>query len=145
MHRDRGVVGASEAEAALNRALDAKPVDYRAHLRHAQVLLRLGQSADSAQAARRALAVEPNAPNAWAALAAAELASRDSVAARGDATRALMILHDFPFALQLRARAAEQQGDLPAAQDDRDRLNALAGANDTETARAARALLGPPN
>jgi O-antigen ligase len=145
MRQERGVAGLSEALESLNRALEARPADYRAQLRRSQVLLRLGQFAESAQAAGRAVAVEPYAPNAWAALAAAELASGDHEAARREATRALDILHDFPYALQLRARAAEQEGDLPAAQADRVHLSALAGAGENDTARAAKALLRSPN
>jgi O-antigen ligase len=144
MHRERGARGASEALVALNRALKAMPSDYRAQLRSAQMLLREGHSLESERAARRALALEPYAPNAWAALAAAELSGGAHEAARRDASEALALLHDHPFALQLRARAAEQEGDLPSAQADRQRLDLLAtGPEDDATAQAARELLHP--
>jgi O-antigen ligase len=143
MRRDRGVVRAAEAAEALDHALDARPADYRSQLRYAQVLLRLGESRDSAQAAHRALAIEPNAPNALAALAAAELASGDAKGARREATRALTILHDFPFAYDVRARASELEGDDLSALADREHLIALAASADADTARAARELLRP--
>jgi len=92
-------------------------------------------------AAARALWLEPYAPNAWAALAAAELARGDPKAARLDSSRALVFLSDFPFALHLRARAAEIEGDTKAAESDRDYLHLLAAGADDDTARAARELL----
>jgi hypothetical protein len=51
-------------------------------------------------------------------------------------------LHDFPFALDLRARAADQLGEPDAAQVDRQHLRALA-AGSGDTARTARRLLQP--
>jgi hypothetical protein len=144
LHRDRGSVGAAEALGALNYSLAAMPDDYRARLRAAQMLLREHRSAASAAAARQAIAIEPDAPNGWAALAAADLDAGDPEASRADATRAVAILHDYPFALYVRAQAAERQGDTGAAIADRERLAALAaGAQINETARTARALLTP--
>jgi predicted Zn-dependent protease len=144
LHRDHGSVGAAEALGALNYSLAAMPDDYRARLRAAQMLLREHRSAASAGAARQALALEPYAPNAWAALAAAELEAGDPEASRADATRAIAVLQDYPFALYVRAQAAERQGDHDAAAADRGRITAIAdGPQSNDTARAARALLKP--
>jgi O-antigen ligase len=142
LHQDRGPGGAADALRALRFALAATPDDYRAQLRAAQMLLRQGDAAESARAAARALTLEPYAPNAWAALAAAELARGNAEAARMDSARALGFLSDFPFALHLRALAADTEGDAAAAESDREHLRLLAaGADDDDTARAARELL----
>jgi hypothetical protein len=142
MHRDPGTAGAVEALACLDAALDAEPVDYRAHLRVAQMLLREHRADEAALAARGALSIERYAPGGWATLASAELASGDAGGARRDASQALALLEDYPFALQLRSRAAEMQGDTASARADRDHLRALAnGAGEPDAARAARALL----
>jgi O-antigen ligase len=142
MRRDRGATGAPEALGALENAVAATPSSVRAELRTAQVLLREGRSLDSALAARRALAIEPNAPKAWTALAAAELDARDATAARRDADRALGLFADDPFALHVRAQAARDQGDLDAATADLAHLGALADhCADADTRRVARALL----
>jgi O-antigen ligase len=142
MRPDRGPPGTSEALEDLERALDSQPGDFRAELRTAQMLLREHRPADSAHAAAQALAVEPGSPNGWAALAAAELAANDEVRARRDATQALRLLEDYPFALDLRAQAAEHAGDVAAARVDRQRIDQLAlGPTDDDTARAARALV----
>lgn len=139
MRRDHGSLGAAAALEDLARALDARPRDYRAELRTSQMLLRERRWIDAARAAERALAIEPNAPNAWAALAAAELAAGDDAAARRDATQALTLLEDYPFALDIRAQAAEHAGDSDRA--DREHLDALAsGPLDDETTREARAI-----
>jgi tetratricopeptide (TPR) repeat protein len=139
MHTDGG---SSEALRELQLALNATPSDLRARLRMAQVLLREHQPLESADSARHALATEPYSPNAWAALAAAELDQGKPAEARQDATEALTLLQDFPFALQLRIRAAEQEGDLAAAQADRQRLTTLATSSaDRDTASAASKLL----
>jgi O-antigen ligase len=144
LHRDRGVEGAATALAALELALAADPRDYRAELRASQMLLRERRSMDAAGAARRALAIEPYAPNAWAALAAADLAAGDSTTARRDSDEALRLLADDPFALDVRARAATQEGDETAAEVDRSHLRALATrSEDPDTMRAARALITP--
>jgi tetratricopeptide (TPR) repeat protein len=143
MRRDPGPVGADEALAALEHALAASPNDYRAQLRTAQMLRRVHRARESAQAARLALALEPYAPNARAALAAAELDVGDNAAARRDADRALAILHDYPHALYTRALAAAREGDLSAAEADRRALSELAAGADSDMARAARALLEP--
>jgi O-antigen ligase len=144
LHKDRGVEGAASALAALDLALAAEPVDYRAELRASQMLLREQRSNDAARAARRALAIEPYAPNAWTALAAADLAAGDPATARRDADQALRLLADDPFALDVRARAATQEGDETAAEVDRSHLRALATrSEDPDTTRAARALVTP--
>jgi O-antigen ligase len=143
MRRDHGEPGAAEALGDLRQALAVHPGDFRAELRTAQMLLRERSPIDSARAAERALVVEPYSPNAWAALAAAELAADDAVVARRDATHALTLLEDYPFALDVRARCADHAGDAVAASMDRRRIAELAsGPADDDTARAARAL-GP--
>ena len=142
LHADGGRAGASEALAALQLAVKAMPVNYRADLRASQMLLREGQPHSAAVAARDALAVEPYAPNAWAALAAADLQAGDAQAARRDADGALRLLHDYPFALHLRAQAFARQGDAASARADQSHLRALADrSEDADTTRAARALL----
>jgi hypothetical protein len=142
MRADPGPDGAIAALASLDQALRAEPEDYRANLRAAQMLLRKHHPLDSCLAARQALASEPYSPNAWAALAIAELVSGDAGAARRDATKALDLLSDFPFALLVRARAEEALGDAEARDADRDHLRALATASpDADTARDARSLL----
>jgi O-antigen ligase len=139
---DSGPRGAALALSSLDRALRAEPGDYRAHLRTAQMLLRTGRPLDSCLATRRALAVEPYSPNAWAALALAELVSRDAAAAKRDSTQALSLLADFPLALHVRARAEDSLGDESSALADRERMKALAtGSTDPDTSRAARSLL----
>jgi O-antigen ligase len=139
LHRNHDSIGAAEAMGAINFALQAQPSDYRARLRSAQMMLRERRAAESARAARRAIDLEPYAPNAWAVLAAAELDGDDADAAGRDATHALALLHDYPFALHTRALAAERRGDTAAA--DRAQLRALAtGPANDDTARAARAL-----
>ncbi len=141
MHRDHGVAGAAGALAALERSLDAGP-SYRAELRVSQMWLREQRAPESAGAARQALAIEPSAPNAWAALAAADLAAGETAAARRDASESLRLLDDAPFALHLRAQAAARDGDPGAASADRAHLRALADhSDDPDTARSARTLL----
>jgi tetratricopeptide (TPR) repeat protein len=142
MRRDGGSRGAEEALDDLEHALQARPGEYRSEFRTAQVLLREHRSIDSARAAQRALAIEPYAPNAWAALAAAELAADQAGPARRDATQALTLLEDYPLALDVRAKAAEKLGDLVTTQQDRQRVEALAnGPADDDTARDARTLM----
>lgn len=142
LRADSGSTGARAALASLDRAVRADPDDVRAHLRAAQALLRIGRTGDSCLAARQALRVEPYVPNAWAALALAELTLGDAQAARRDATRALTLLEAYPLALDVRARAADRLEDPSAALADRKRVKALAvDSSDPDTARAARALL----
>jgi O-antigen ligase len=142
MHSNSSWAAATEAIGVLNLALEAEPRDYRAQLRAAQLLLRVHLLPEAERAAQEAIALEPYSPNPWAALAAAELEAGDYAGAKRDATRAIELLHDYPFALQLRAQAAEQKGDAAAAQDDRQRLRELAsGAEGDPTARAARLLI----
>jgi O-antigen ligase len=141
LRRDIGVAGASEALVDLQKCLDASPDDYRAQLRKSQMLLREGRAAEAANAARGALEVEPFAPNAWAALAAADLLGGDPSSARRDASEGLTLLADYPELLQTRARAAELLGEHDAAEADRMRIKELAaGPSDDDTARAARSL-----
>ncbi len=145
MRADRSAAGASAALPALKEALDATeatPASYRASLRTSQMLLREARSVEAARAARDALAIEPYAPDAWTALAAAELEAGDATAARRDAGEALHLLEDDPLALSLRARAARREGDDEAAKADQDHMRALADhSDDAETSRAAKALL----
>jgi O-antigen ligase len=143
MRADRGASGAATALADLGRALAADPDDYRAHLRSAQMLLRQQRALDSCLSARRALAIEPDAPNAWGALALAELSSGDDPAARRDATHALTLLADFPLALYVRAQAADHAGDTATAARDRQRLRALADASPEDD--SLRSLLASPD
>jgi O-antigen ligase len=143
LHRDRGDAGGTAALIALKDAADATPADYRVELRTSQMLLRVQRPADSALAARRALAIEPYAPDAWTALAAADLATGDVAGARSDADEALRLLADDPFALDLRGQAAAMAGDAVAADADQSHLRALAlHSGDADTTRAARALVG---
>ncbi len=142
MHADRGAAGASAALPALKEALQVTPANYRATLRTSQMLLRETRSLEAARAARDALAIEPYAPDAWTALAAAELEAGDATTARRDADEALHLLEDDPLALSLRSRAAAREGDAEAAKADQGRLGALANhSDDAETRRAAKELL----
>ena len=146
LHQDRGLEGATKATGDLSRALAIESNDFRAQLRASQMYLRAGNAHMAALGAQRALQIEPYAPNAHAALAAGELAAGDPVDARGEATRALVLLHEYPFALLVRARAAGRLGDEGAAAADRHELSALASsAHDDETKRAALALLRETN
>lgn len=142
MHVDRGPAGAAAALAALQGSLAAAPTNFRAELRTSQMLLRESRPVEAARAARDALAIEPYAPDAWTALAGADLEAGDPATARRDADEALRLLEDDPLGLSLRARAALRQGDREAAEADQVHLRALADhADDVETSRAARDLL----
>ena len=146
LHRDRGLAGATEAIADLNRALAIERADYRAQLRASQMYLRAGDAPMAVLAARGALDIEPYAPNARTALAAAELATGDTQGARAEATHALALLHQYPFAFFVRAEAADREGDPAAAAADREELTALSSdAADEDTKRAARALMHDSN
>jgi predicted Zn-dependent protease len=139
---DRGSAGAEQGIAALKRALEATPNDFTARLLTARLLLRAGRPADSVHAAEQVRALEPYSPHAWAALSAAELASNDPAAARWAADQALGLLEDYPEALDLRAHASAQEGDVGAAGADRDHLARLAqGPASSAITRSARALL----
>ncbi len=141
LHADFGAAGAERALGALQHSLAADQRRYRAELRVAQMELRLGRGPAAAAAARRALALEPYAPNALAALGGAQLASGDAAAARDSATAALRSLADYPVALDVRARAAAALGDVKTVNDDRRRLDELAaGCSDDATTAAARRL-----
>ena len=144
LHRDHGATGAAEASVALERSLALHPA-FGPELREAQTSLRDSHPGESILASERALAIEPYSPNAWATLAAAQLAAGDVAAARASASRALELVHDYPFALDLRAKAATILHDVTAAQRDHDELMSLAaGAEDEDTRAAAQALLKAP-
>jgi O-antigen ligase len=144
MRRDRSIEGATEALQDLARSLAVDPRDYRAEFRTAQMKLRAHRPLDAWIAARRAIDIEPHAPNGWAVLAEAELDSGDPEAARRDATTALSLLQDYPFALDVRGRAAERVGDQAQASADRAHIAALAsGPENDDTAREARAVAEP--
>jgi len=143
MGQDHEAATTSVAVSALARCLAAAPNSYRGQIRMAQLKLRQRRWGESAGAARRAIAIEPYSPNGWANLAAAELGDDQPEQAQRDASSALTILHDYPFALDLRARAAEQNGDLESASADREHLRALASGPDSSASRQARVLLQP--
>jgi hypothetical protein len=141
-HRDPGPMGTVRALGALDRAAALTPGAFRVHLRTAQVMLGLHQSAEAARAAWRALYIEPFSPNAWTILASAQLEGGKVGEARLSAGRALALLADDPFALSVDARAAEASGDAEGASLRWRRLEALTGdAADPTMADAARALL----
>jgi O-antigen ligase len=89
------------ALAALDRAARAPRLDavrFDIALRSAQVALRIDGGLAALAAADRALALEPYAPHALAARAAARLVLREDAQAADDARRALALLHDLPSA-----------------------------------------------
>jgi O-antigen ligase len=129
LRADDSPESAARALPFLARAAAAQPTDFMIALRTAYAESRAGHPAESAQAALRALAIEPDSANAWEALARARLDSGDPRAAADAATHALAILHDYPAALYLRARAADRLGDAGAAAADRARLIDLAATN----------------
>jgi tetratricopeptide (TPR) repeat protein len=141
--RDPRPEGALRALPALGRAAALTPGTFAVHARTAEALLRLGRHAEAADAIRRALGLEPLAPNGWATLAAAELGAGHPMEARASAARALALLSDHPFAARLAALAAEATGDRDGARASWARLRAIAAdpAVDVKTAAAARALL----
>ena len=137
--------GAAVAMGALNLALEANPDDFRARLRASQMLLREHRAGEARRCRPpRASVASHTRPNARAALAAAELEAGDLEAARADASLALALLHEYPFALTVRAEAAARLGDAEASARDRAALATLAhGPENDDTARAARTLLLP--
>jgi len=138
---DHGFAGDAAAIDALRRSLDANPASFDANHREAELLLRVKRPAESKVAAQRALSIEPESPNAWASLAAAELAMGESAASIRAASEALDRLNDYPFALSVRARAEDAAADAPGAERDRERLTRLAtDAPDEATRRAARSF-----
>jgi O-antigen ligase len=145
LRSERSLPAATRALYALDRARAANPDEFRVHLRTSQMMLRLHRASDAAQAARRALALEPVSPNAWATLAAAQLAKGDARGARASTSRALDLLHDYPFALFVDGEAARLTGDSAGAASDWAHLHALAAQNtiDQATAEAARELISP--
>jgi O-antigen ligase len=143
-HRDGTPQAALDALPALARAQAATPRQFSAWLHAAQAELRLARDADAEAAARRALALEPWSPNAWAVLGAAQL-RRDPASARASAERALAILQNHPLGVSVLARAAAATGDEGTAGQAAARLRALSdpnvGSTDRQTADAARDLL----
>jgi O-antigen ligase len=129
LRADGSPESAARALPFLARAAAEQPRDFMIALRTAYAESRAGHPAESAQAAGRALAIEPASANAWEALALARLDAGDPRAAADAAAHALAILHDYPGALYLRARAAERLGDAGAAAADRARLIDLATTN----------------
>jgi tetratricopeptide (TPR) repeat protein len=140
-----GVDVASAAAGALpplERTRSLLPGAFSPWLHTAQAHARLGRFDDAASAARRALDLEPWSPNAWAALAAAELPG-DPTAARASAEKARAILHDNPLALLTLAQAAAAMGDPRGTAVASSELRALpdARALDRRTADAARDMI----
>jgi predicted Zn-dependent protease len=121
----------------LGRAARAEPRDFDVALRTAYAASRAGRPADAIAAAQRALAVEPDSPNGWEALARGRLEAGDPAAAAGAADHALALLHAYPGALYTRAAASRALGDDVAAARARAALAALAPADPQ-----ARWLLG---
>jgi O-antigen ligase len=80
---------------------------YFVALRAAQTALRLGRNTEAAEAAAYALGLEPDSPQAWAALGAARLRTGDARGAAAAAERALTFLEDYPEA---RATLTEARG-----------------------------------
>jgi O-antigen ligase len=129
LRADDSPESAARALPFLARAAAEQPRDFMIALRTAYAESRAGHPTEAAQAAGRALAIEPDSANAWEALARARLDSGDPRAASDAAAHALAILHDYPDALYTRARAADRLGDAGAAAADRDRLIDLAATN----------------
>jgi O-antigen ligase len=141
LRTDGGASGAEAALAALAQSREAGGASFPLELRTAQMLARLQRGDEAAGAAERALAIERYSVNATGALAYACVVGGRLPEARDAATRALALLHDYPLALYVRARALAAMGD-PAAEADRTALRALAEeSRDRDTQRAARALL----
>jgi len=96
---------AARALPDLARAARARPRDFDVALRTAYAAWRAGLPAQAAGAAEAALAVEPESPNAWQALARARLDLGDAAGAAAASEQALDRLHDYPAALATRAEA----------------------------------------
>jgi O-antigen ligase len=143
LHRVAGPAGAERALPSLARAAAITPGGYRIHLRTAQMMLRLRRFPEAEAGARRALAVEPLAPNAWATVGAAELGAGRPAQARTSAGRALELLHDHAFALFVDAQSAEALGDRNGADTSWKHLEQIATSAgvDEDTANAAREFL----
>jgi O-antigen ligase len=140
---NRGVPGAETALEALKRCLDATPNSYLAELRTAQMLLREKRSDEAVEAAERAIALEPYAPNSWGVLGAAHRQAGHVTQSRDAASRGLELMHDYPLALDVRADAEEALEERDAERADRERLRDLAEHSEDEaTRRVARSLSG---
>ncbi len=147
LHEDRGAVGATRALGYLARAERARPGLFRVSLRRAHAEQRLHHSLEAVAACDAALAREPFSPNAWATLAVVQLDGGDAHSARLSAERSIELLGANPFALSVKARAAEALRDHRDAETAWARLEGLAAIPpsppdiDRDTARAARELL----
>jgi tetratricopeptide (TPR) repeat protein len=102
----RDPAAATRALADLDRAAQLKPGDFDVALRTSFAASLANQPARAAAAAERALAIEPESPNAWEALARARLDGGDPAGAMKAAEQALERLHDYPAALETRAKAS---------------------------------------
>jgi O-antigen ligase len=147
LHDDRGAAGATRALGYLAWADRARPGLFQVSLRRAHADQRLRHSLEAVAACDAALAREPFSPNAWATLAVVQLDAGDAHSARLSAERSVELLGANPFALSVKARAAEALGDHRDAETAWSRLAGLAASPpsppdiDRDTARAARELL----
>jgi O-antigen ligase len=147
LHQDRGAAGATRALGDLARADRARPGLFQVSLRRAHAEQRLHHSLDAVAACDAALAREPFSPNAWATLAVVQLDGGDPHSARLSAERSIELLGANPFALSVKARAAEALRDHRDAETAWARLAGLAASPpsppeiDRDTARASRELL----
>jgi cytochrome c-type biogenesis protein CcmH/NrfG len=143
LHEDPGPAGAAVALTALHRAQIVDPGSFRVALRVAHAELRFHNITEATRACDAALTIEPFSPNAWATLAAVQLDGGDPPSARNSAARSLQLLNDSPFALFVKAKAADAVGDQSDAAATWARLGLLArgSGNDPETTRSARELL----
>lgn len=137
----RAAHAGAAGDAAFARAERTGDAPFRAPFLAALAAARAGQGPRAVAAAERALAVEPFAPHAWVALASGALASGDLEGAVAGADRALALLHDYPAALDLRARAEARKGDVATWQATRERLRALAASDGSSLAKEAARLL----
>lgn len=143
LHDDRGPAGATRALSALEQASRATPGTFRVALRKAHAELRLGHGIEATRACDAANAREPFSPNAWATLAAVQLGAGDPKSATASVDWSLELLNDYPFALFVKAQAADELGDHVAAETARARLRTIAAAPgfDKDAALSARELL----
>jgi O-antigen ligase len=142
--RDPAAAATERALSALARAKRADPGRFEVSLRIAQAALRLDRAAEAGIAAREALSREPYSPNAWATLAAAQLAAGDAGEAVQSARRALVLLEDYPAPLFTLAQAAPRLGDRAQAAWARKRLAVLA-LTDAQAGRLLDAVISRPS
>ncbi len=93
----------------LERARALLPDSFRAHMRLAQAQLASEQFENAERTIQGALRLEPYSPNAWAALALAQLNQGELDAADASTRRALVLLHDFPSAEAIRAEVLRRR------------------------------------